>query len=369
MRRSRSLAFLGLAMVSAYVVANGRSRAEEPASAVRTPIVLLHPGEPGFQAERAYLLADASAVACRNGAEVVRDLRRWGFDPENVQLFTTHDPRRVLTDTQCFAAWNDDIVLVSFRGTRPNEALDWATDLRVMCDSGKSWDGTRVHEGFSTALDSIWSTGTTRGSEGLYDVVCSRVMEEGHPSRHLWLTGHSLGGALALLASWRFASKGVPVAGVSVFGSPRVGDEAFAARYDQLLGKEHCQRFIYNRDLVPRLPPRALDWMPGNLSRILRRYYPTYGEVGTVQYMGDPQWAYHEGKDAWRERYGAAFRRLFFTPQWWERITVPGERDRFLAEVAGPISDHFLSNYQTALWKKLSTEEQAEIPPEFRLRR
>jgi triacylglycerol lipase len=366
MKRSR---FLPLAISLLLSAANGslRTHAEEPPAAAPAVTRLLHADVSGLQGQRAYLLAGASATAGRSGADLVRDLRRWGFDAQYVQLFTTHDPRKVLTDTQCFAAWNDDVVLVSFRGTRPDDPLDWATDLRVMCDTGKSWDGTRVHEGFSAALDSIWSTGTTRGSEGLYDVVRSRLMEDGHLSRHLWLTGHSLGGALALLASWRFASKGLPVSGVSVYGSPRVGDEAFAARYDQLLGKERCQRFIYNRDLVPRLPPRALDWMPGKLSRILRRYYPTYGEVGTVQYMGDPQWAYHEGKDAWRVRYGAAYRRLFFTPQWWDRITVPGERDRFLAEVAGPISDHFLSNYQSALWKKLSMEEQAEIPPEFRL--
>merc|ERR1712151_1373654 len=48
----------------------------------------------------------------------------------------------------------------------------------------------------------------------------------------LLITGHSLGGALSMLAAFDLASQGYTVAKVTTFGSPRVGDSVFAGAFD-----------------------------------------------------------------------------------------------------------------------------------------
>jgi len=66
--------------------------------------------------------------------------------------------------------------------------------------------------------------------------------------------GHSLGGALATLAAMDIKLN-VPGKSVScyTFGSPKVGDSAFAGAYNKLVPDTH--RFVNDTDLVPKIPP------------------------------------------------------------------------------------------------------------------
>ena len=72
----------------------------------------------------------------------------------------------------------------------------------------------------------------------------------------LWITGHSLGAALATLAAAKFTFEGdapIPIQGVYTFGSPRVGDTTFAEAYDAKL-RDITFRFRNNNDVVTRVP-------------------------------------------------------------------------------------------------------------------
>jgi hypothetical protein len=76
--------------------------------------------------------------------------------------------------------------------------------------------------------------------------------------RSLWITGHSLGGALAMVTAAFLANVPNPgVAGVFTYGQPRVGDPQFRVRYESSLGRVTF-RCVNDRDLVPHLPPREL---------------------------------------------------------------------------------------------------------------
>jgi pimeloyl-ACP methyl ester carboxylesterase len=79
--------------------------------------------------------------------------------------------------------------------------------------------------------------------------------------RPVWVTGHSLGGALALLAAWRlqrqFIRQFIPVHEVVTFGAPMVGNAAAAHAFQrEFPGK--IFRYVNIEDPVPLLPMVSL---------------------------------------------------------------------------------------------------------------
>jgi hypothetical protein len=124
---------------------------------------------------------------------------------------------------------SDDFGILVFRGT--SHFRNWVTNLHAMPASWRP--GGKVHQGFSRALSRAWKP----VSDAL-DTV----------SGPLLYAGHSLGGALAILA----ASQRPPGA-VYTFGSPRVGDRNFA----ETLVAVEIHRVVNQHDLVPSLPPEG----------------------------------------------------------------------------------------------------------------
>jgi len=141
--------------------------------------------------------------------------------------------------TQGFLAWNDQSVIVAFRGTQPNERADVWSDIKFL---PAEWEnGGRVHEGFAAALDAVW------------DAVAARLAEL--PRRTVWFTGHSLGAAVATLAADRFGAAD----GVYTLGSPRVGDANFVAGFNaRHAGRSF--RYVNNHDVVTHVPPSRLGF-------------------------------------------------------------------------------------------------------------
>ncbi|CAI5937264.1 unnamed protein product [Closterium sp. NIES-65] len=76
-------------------------------------------------------------------------------------------------------------------------------------------------------------------------------------SYHIMVTGHSLGGALSTLFTYDLAQSDLKkqhgfTLSLYNFGSPRVGNHAFAARFNQLVGDSW--RIANDHDIVPRVP-------------------------------------------------------------------------------------------------------------------
>ncbi len=114
-----------------------------------------------------------------------------------------------------------------FRGTEG--PMDWRRNSSFLLTD---WPcGGRVHGGFVDALDVVW------------DELGSALEAVTAP---LLYTGHSLGGALAVLAAGRW-----PPLAVYTFGAPRVGDAGFA---ESLAGLA-VYRVVNRRDVVARTPP------------------------------------------------------------------------------------------------------------------
>ena len=154
--------------------------------------------------------------------------------------------------TQAFMARNGSNMILSFRGTEM-KMEDFLADARFImkpfASGGKV--GGKTHEGFTDALALVY--------DQIADTI--RDFQERDRNLRLFLTGHSLGAALATLCAARFIND--DLAGclnlMATFGSPRCGDQTFVngikANTD-----DNIFRFINNEDLVTRVPPRSMGF-------------------------------------------------------------------------------------------------------------
>jgi hypothetical protein len=163
-------------------------------------------------------------------------------------------------NTQVYVGENDCSVVVAFRGSEAPDTLDGFQDWlvtnannflilpegRIGTDFAAAGVGARFHKGFLEALADVW--------EPLLVAVDTALKSKERP---LWVTGHSLGGALALLAAWRFLQQFIPVHEVCTFGAPMVGNEAAAQAFQRELPRK-IFRYVDSMDIVPRLPTISL---------------------------------------------------------------------------------------------------------------
>lgn len=137
-------------------------------------------------------------------------------------------------DATCaFLARNDRFAVLAFRGTT-KDYRNILTDMDVRFHHDKS--GAKIADGFSRAYALV------------QDDIAAAVGALS-PSLPLYITGHSLGGALALIASIRILPSD-RIAACYTYGCPRVGNHEFG----DLLWKVPIYRQVHHSDIVPRVP-------------------------------------------------------------------------------------------------------------------
>lgn len=166
-----------------------------------------------------------------------------------------------VSNTQAYIGQNDNHIVVAFRGTESPTSIDGLKDWlltnaanllmvpegRMGTDFAAAGVGARFHQGFVTAITDIW--------EPVHQAVDAARKASDRP---IWLTGHSLGGALAMLAAWLFNRKFVPIHQVYTFGAPMIGNEEAAQAFNKAFGNK-LFRYVDTLDPIPRLPTVSLD--------------------------------------------------------------------------------------------------------------
>lgn len=170
----------------------------------------------------------------------------------------------VSTDTQV-AIWRDSSrrrLVVAFRGTEQSRWKDLRTDLMLVPAGlnperlgGDFKQEVQVHSGFLGAYDSVRNRIMTliKYAVGYQDEENAQNI----PRWHVYVTGHSLGGALATLLALELSSSQMSKSGLIFvtmynFGSPRVGNRRFADIYNEKV--KDSWRIVNHRDIIPTVP-------------------------------------------------------------------------------------------------------------------
>jgi len=217
---------------------------------------------PDYSQANALALARVSKLAYEPKGIIERIAWSWKLD------FQYYDQ----DDTQAIILENQDFLILAFRGTEvdPDDIL---TDLDFWKVSGPL--GGKVHRGFRSALDDIWEL-----PDGPWHHIDN--MMRSREKKPIFITGHSLGAALATLASAALCEFSYFPQGVYTFGCPRVGDWRFARALNHQIGHRFW-RVENNNDIIPRLPP----WFFGFRHAGQRVYLSTWGDI-----IHQPSWWY-----------------------------------------------------------------------------
>jgi triacylglycerol lipase len=163
-------------------------------------------------------------------------------------------------NTQAWLATDDAAIVVAFRGTESPATIDGLKDIlltdalnllvvpegRLGHDLAAAGVGARFHKGFADAIAEIWPP--------LAEAIEAEFKRQDRP---VWLTGHSLGGALALYAAWLLKRRFIPVHEVCTFGAPMIGNRVASEAFNrEFAGK--IFRYVNGRDPVPKLPTMSL---------------------------------------------------------------------------------------------------------------
>lgn len=224
-----------------------------------------HPFQPNAQGRslvNAWWLAEMSMLSMKDRQAVQSTIGQalpgakttW-FENKNTQAFVTETP---------------DFAIVSFRGTEVitnkdalGELRDYGRNartrlvpaqrrragepptpavarLRSLRGGPKANESlSKVHKGFQSSLDAIWPQ-------------LQRTLKALPQDKPVYFTGHSLGAAMATLAADRSAGR-LNVAGIYTYGSPKVGNAAFARSFPYA---DKTYRFRHAKDLVSGVPLR-----------------------------------------------------------------------------------------------------------------
>lgn len=217
------------------------------------------PGQGGFR-------LDEDAAGARDNARFLCEASALAYLPAAAGKATFKDLLGLdatlysVDNTQAWLATDEANIVVAFRGTESPTTIDGLKDIlltdamnllvvpegRLGHDLAAAGVGARFHKGFADAIAEIWPP--------LSEAVEAEFKRQDRP---VWLTGHSLGGALALYAAWLLKRRFIPVHEVCTFGAPMIGNKAASEAFNrEFAGK--IFRYINGRDPVPKLPTMSL---------------------------------------------------------------------------------------------------------------
>ncbi|MDC0677827.1 lipase family protein [Sorangium atrum] len=233
----------------------------------------------------AYALSLASAWSYADPQALHDVMNSLGFENRCYAITLNNDARFAGTSASLLQHVDGSAAILCFRGTEPANTKGRLADASVEPDRLHAWDAVRSGVYRSRKPMARYIACRLRRAMNARSVVdqkgelvsvdapaCSDAT--GEPLKHrlkaLYITGHGLGGALAVLAAAMiFQDKEHEdirnvVRGIYTYGQPRIGNELSARRcqntYGHLLYRHvlRCIRHIHANDSAPMFPPPSI---------------------------------------------------------------------------------------------------------------
>ena len=194
-----------------------------------------------LEPERERFICALSSAAAYQGE--VGELAKSFFEARNWKLDKFENPSKKINVKIHFMSKTDldgEVKKVFFI-TGTEDLKDVGIDIKVkpvpLDDADQN---ILVHSGFKSYADAALS-------DGILNFVAEYI--NNHPQEKIYLTGHSLGGAIAMMIAVRLVDAGANMENVKVvtFGAPAIGNKNFAEKYKD---KIHLTRAVMDSDIV-----------------------------------------------------------------------------------------------------------------------
>jgi len=193
---------------------------------------------------------------------------------------------------QAYVVGNKDRITVAFRGTEPTEKSDVFADLEATHERG-------FHEGFYEEYEKL---------ELKVHAEVAKLM--GRKARPVYVTGHSLGAAIASIFCFYYPE----AEALYTYGCPR--NAAWSKAKELKVPHFRC---VNNNDIVPKVPPVFLG-------------FKHHGELHYINFYGNVRkmtW-WQRFKDGWRGRRAA----------WRKKEIFDGVRDHSMDQYCKHLEDN-----------------------------
>lgn len=207
-------------------------------------IGLLNHESQSYDTDIAYLLSVIACWSYTDGPELSNKLSFYGLAGGKVTQFQVINDSLLVSSTAFFILSADGKVgVLAFRGTEPENIISILTDVNSQMTP---FFGGEIHSGFYLNTEAIWA------------LISEKIEEEqAKKLETLYVTGHSLGGAMSVAtaakAQFDNVGWGKLIKGIYTYGQPMVGNNTFANLCQNKFG-DMLYRHVYSRDIIPRLP-------------------------------------------------------------------------------------------------------------------
>ena len=173
-------------------------------------------------------------------AVTMATLARAAYEDDNKQIFADLGFKKYKfmdkDGAQGHLAASSKEIVITCRGTEPSKPNDLLADLNTVPKrNGVGW----VHEGFRKEARKI--------IDQIFDWAAK------NKGKDIYVTGHSLGAAMALYVTQELEYAGYTVTKLFTFGQPRLGNKDYVEQI-----KADHYRFVNCNDFVTHVPPSAM---------------------------------------------------------------------------------------------------------------
>ena len=207
-----------------------------------------------------WVLADLQNIRgtlSQNGFTLVGEVIRGAdHDSNTKEIWGVEQPP--MSGGQAYIAINGNNIVMVFRSTTSDDG--WGTTLNVLTDLKAYTKQIEFINEESPNFETYNKISVHAGFHNEYLRYRNQIIQhiDEHPDKDIYITGHSLGGALATLASFDIAANKQRPVRLYTYGAPRVGLSDFRIAHEKIVPDSY--RVVIDGDPITRVPGSILDY-------------------------------------------------------------------------------------------------------------